>query len=302
MKILIAEDDLVQRRFLQVMLSRSGRDVIAVSDGQQAWDMLQTEHIRMVITDWIMPEVSGLELVRKIRSSAFPNYTYLILLTSKDTRNSIVEGLEAGADDYLTKPFDKDELMARLSIGERILELETRLQEMAIHDSLTGLLNRRALYAKIQVEMNRATRELSPISMIMLDIDHFKSINDRYGHQAGDKALCMTSEVLLQNKRAYDAIGRWGGEEFLVLLPRTGMTDARTVAERFRSAIASARLSLADGRGVRFTVSLGVSSVMDGHIDIEALIHQADAAMYLAKHQGRNRICLADENFLNKSG
>ena len=274
------------------MLTRSGWDVVSASDGQEAWDILVKEHIRMVITDWLMPNINGLELIERIRSASFPNYTYLILLTSRDTRNSILEGLQAGADDYLTKPFDRDELMARLAIGERILRLEERLEEMATHDSLTGLLNRRALYSRILSELNRSMREKSSVSLIILDIDHFKLVNDSYGHLTGDRALCLLAETLTQNKRAYDVVGRWGGEEFLALLPKTFLTDAQSVAERFRTSVADAELQLLDGRTVQLSVSIGVTSSICGTENIETLIRQADEAMYQAKKTGRNKVCL----------
>jgi len=290
MKILIVEDDLMQRRFLQVMLTRNGREVIAAEDGEAAWNILQKEHIPIVITDWMMPVLSGPELIRRIRSANLPRYTYLVLLTSKSTQNSIVEGLKAGADDYLIKPFDRNELMARLAIGERILNLEERLEQMATHDTLTNLLNRRALYGSAEIELKRSIREGIPLSLIMLDIDHFKSVNDAFGHPTGDKALCLVAETLLQNKRDYDLVGRWGGEEFLTLLPKTSLSDACTVAERFRAGIEAAGFITPNGSPVKFTVSLGVSSTASGSLDIEELIHQADEALYLAKNAGRNRV------------
>jgi diguanylate cyclase (GGDEF)-like protein len=292
MKILIVEDDLMQRRFLQVILAQSGREAVTAADGEAAWNLIQKERIQIVITDWMMPVLSGLELIRRIRAADLPHYTYLVLLTSQNAQNSIVEGLKAGADDYLTKPFDRNELMARLAIGERILKLEERLELMATHDTLTNLLNRRALYAGAMTELNRSIRENSPLSLIMLDIDHFKSVNDAYGHPAGDKALCLVAETLLQNKRDYDLVGRWGGEEFLALLPKTSLADARTIAERFRAGIEAAGLQMPDGGTVKFTVSLGVSSTATGSFDIEALIHQADKALYQAKNSGRNRVML----------
>jgi two-component system chemotaxis response regulator CheY len=292
MKILIVEDDLMQRRFLQVILAQSGREAVTAADGEAAWNLIQKERIQIVITDWMMPVLSGLELIRRIRAADLPHYTYLVLLTSQNAQNSIVEGLKAGADDYLTKPFDRNELMARLAIGERILKLEERLELMATHDTLTNLLNRRALYAGAMTELNRSIRENSPLSLIMLDIDHFKSVNDAYGHPAGDKALCLVAETLLQNKRDYDLVGRWGGEEFLALLPKTSLADARTIAERFRAGIEAAGLQMPDGGTVKITVSLGVSSTATGSFDIEALIHQADKALYQAKNSGRNRVML----------
>jgi two-component system, cell cycle response regulator len=302
MKILIVEDDLMQRRFLQIILTQSGKEVVAAADGEAAWEMLQTERIRIVVTDWLMPVLSGLELIQRIRAANLPHYTYLVLLTSKNAQDSIVEGLKAGADDYLIKPFDRNELLARLAIGERILKLEDRLEQMATHDTLTKLLNRRALYCGAQTELKRSVRENSSLCMIMLDIDHFKSVNDAYGHPIGDKALCLVAETLLQNKRDYDLVGRWGGEEFLALLPKTSLADAGMIAERFRASIEAARLLMPDGDTVKLTVSLGVSTTACGSLDIEELIHQADEALYLAKNSGKNRVKVIEKHVSTGEG
>jgi diguanylate cyclase (GGDEF)-like protein len=295
MKILIAEDDLVQRRFLQALLTQAGHEVIVATNGDEAWNYLQqTDQLRLVITDWMMPGLDGPDLVRRVRAANWSHYTYLILLTSKDTKRSLLMGLEAGADDYLTKPFDREELIARLKIGERLLNLEARLHELATHDSLTGLLNRRALYDTARIELERAARDGSAVSFILLDLDLFKNINDQYGHLTGDQVLRLLADILLQHKRSYDQVGRWGGEEFLVLLPKTSLADGYLVAERFRASIAAAQLLLPGGQSLEFRASFGVSSTTAPILPLDTLLQQADLALYRAKALGRNQVCSFD--------
>ncbi len=298
MKLLIVEDDRIQRRFLEALLTKAGHEVVAAGDGLEAWAALQHEHQRLVITDWLMPGMDGQELIQNIRKAEWPHYTYIILLTSRDTHDQKVAGLKSGADDYLTKPIDRDELVARLAIGERILNLEERLKRLASIDGLTALQNRRALYENAKAELSRSSRENSSVSLILIDVDNFKSINDRYGHPAGDQALCLLARILQQDRRAYDQIGRWGGEEFVILLPGTARKEACTVAERLRCRIADSHLPLADGINLQLTVSLGVTSTSGrGNaeaISLEILLHEADRALYSAKALGRNRVCAFD--------
>ena len=207
-------------------------------------------------------------------------------------------GLKAGADDYLTKPFHLNELRARVAIGERILNLETRLRQtldqlylLATHDSLTGLLNRRALYDYADSEINRSKREKNPLCLIMVDIDHFKNVNDQFGHLVGDQALRLISHTIEQNKRSYDRVGRWGGEEFLLVLPGTMLQEAIQVAERLRRAIENAVLDLSDENAVRLSASFGVASLqLDSNENFEQMIHKADQALYSAKNAGRNQV------------
>ena len=293
MKILIAEDDNLQRSVLRVLLTKAGHQVTETSDGRQAWEKFEAEPYRLLITDWMMPGMNGVELIQQIRSANLPGYTYILLLTAKDTKDSVVEGLKAGADDYLTKPFDKDELMARLTIGERILDLEARLAYMATHDGLTSLLNRRALYEQIDTVLLRSAEGKTETSFIMMDLDRFKKINDDYGHLVGDEALRYTSKVLQDFILEPACAGRWGGEEFLVVLPGTPLAEASRLAEELRVRIGEIRLPLADGRFLQFTASLGVSSTTWSHPPFERnlLIGQADQALYQAKTAGRNRFC-----------
>ena len=295
MKILVVEDESVQSHFLQSLLTLAGHEVVVACDGAEGWQVLQRDHrLRLVVSDWLMPGLDGLELVRRVRAANWPHYTYFILLTSKSTKRNVVTGLEAGADDYLVKPFDNEELLARLRIGERLLNLEARLQELATRDSLTGLLNRRAIYDVARLELERAGRTGSPLSLIMLDLDHFKDINDRYGHLVGDEVLRLLARTLQQQKRSYDQVGRWGGEEFLVLLPQTSLADGRSVAERLRASIAASQLKLPSGHAIPFKASFGVTCTTARVAALDILLQQADQALYRAKAQGRNLVCAFD--------
>jgi len=302
MKILIAEDDSGSRRLVKVRLSAAGHEVVEAADGQLAWELFQREPFQMVITDWMMPKLDGLGLIQNIRSNGHQHYTYIIMLTAIDDKPNVVMGLEHGADEYLTKPFDSKELMARVASGERILKLEEQLvkahrqmETLAMHDALTGLLNRRAIEEHARTELDLAKRKERPLSVILLDIDHFKAINDQYGHVIGDQTLRHMSEILTRNLRQYDRIGRWGGEEFLVVMPDTEISEATTVAERMRVATAETKLSLENRENYTVQISLGVACVSGAYPELAKLVHAADLAMYQAKQTGRNRVCSFDQ-------
>jgi two-component system chemotaxis response regulator CheY len=306
MKVLIVDDDAAYRRLLSTILKSKHHEVVEAADGLGAWDLLKVEPFSFVITDWMMPGIDGLELIRRIRTANFPNYTYIILLTAKNAKEDIVGGLQSGADDYLTKPFDLDELRARIAIGERILDLETRLrrtmeqlQILATYDSLTGLLNRRALYEAAANECARSRREAKPLSLVMLDLDRFKDINDKFGHLVGDQALRLVTDIITKHKRNYDLIGRWGGEEFLLVLPGTDMREAGLVAERLRSELEATQLDLPDGTSVQIRASFGVTNInIDDNSTFDKYIAYADRALYRAKNEGRDRVCyfVPDDN------
>lgn len=301
MKVLIADDDALLREILEGQLTAGGHEPVFASNGLEAWERLQGEHIRLVIVDWMMPELDGPELIRRIRGAGWPGYTYIILLTGRSGREEIVEGLTMGADDYLTKPFRQEELLARMGVGVRILELEKRLsasvareEALAIQDSLTGLPNRRGLLARAQAEFSRAERAKGTVCVIMMDLDHFKEVNDRYGHAVGDSALRRIAEVLQEDRRAYDLTGRWGGEEFLVILPGASLAEAGVVGERIRSAIQSIELRAEGGEAVTLRASLGVAAARPAALPIglDQLLESADRAMYRAKREGGNRVTI----------
>ena len=293
MKVMIIEDEFIQRRFLQVLLEKAGHEVLIFSNGRQGWEALQRENVRMLITDWIMPEMDGPELICRIRCANWPDYTYILMLTSKDNQDSVTRGLEAGADDYLFKPFDQAEMIARLALGERVLNLEARLHELATHDYLTGAFNRTALVERLRAELEQAAGDGAPTSLVCLDLDYFKSINDSLGHAAGDQALRQVAEMLAAQAPGRAALGRWGGAKFLMLLPHTALDQAVEVAESLRAQIAAMTLHLTDGRPVQLTASLGVSctSLVEGPSVLDALLHRADEALQRAKTEGRNRVC-----------
>jgi two-component system cell cycle response regulator len=298
MKVLIADDESVSRRMLELWLRRWGYEVVVAHDGLQALDILnQSDAPKLLVLDWQMPGKNGVELCREIRKRRNEDYSYVLLLTSKRNQTDVVEGLESGADDFLTKPFNPQELQVRLRTGQRIICLmdqlvaaREELREMAMNDSLTGLWNRAAIIDSLSNELKRSRREGTSLAVIMVDVDHFKSINDTFGHPAGDAVLREIAKTMKSVIRTYDSAGRFGGEEFLILLPGCDQLTACSHAERLRQAIS--RLIVTTERGdVKVTASFGVS-VAHGRTESEAasLIEIADAALYSAKHKGRNRV------------
>src|SRR5580692_3339020 len=242
MKILIADDDPVSSRLLDRLLVKWGYEVIAAHDGSEAWEVMQAENApRVALLDWIMPGIDGLEICRRVRARSSQPYVYIMLLTANDKVGNLVEGLESGADDYLTKPFHPQELRARLRVGLRMLELEgslvearEHLQFKASHDALTSIWNRGAIIELLERELSRARREGSSVGILLTDIDHFKKINDTRGHLVGDEVLRFITGRLKAEVRSYDAVGRYGGEEFLILLPGCDRTKLETKAEQLR--------------------------------------------------------------------
>jgi two-component system cell cycle response regulator len=298
MKILIAEDDPVSRRLLQVKLGQWGHDVLLAGNGEEAWQLLQQPDApQLAILDWMMPGMDGVQVCREVRKRADGQYTYLLLLTARGQKEDIVEGIEAGADDYLTKPFDLPELQARLRSGQRILDLQARLisaldalREQATLDSMTRLWNHSAILDILNCEMARARREGTALWVMLADLDHFKQINDTHGHVAGDSVLREVARRMKGAVRPYDQIGRYGGEEFLVVLPGCDRPDAVNVAERLRGRVGDQPL-IVEGTSVSVTISLGLA-YWDG-TESGALIHAADVALYRAKNEGRNRVEVA---------
>jgi two-component system, cell cycle response regulator len=304
MKILVAEDEPGSRRLVKVHLSAAGYEVVEAEDGQMAWELFQSEPFRIVITDWMMPRLDGLGLIQNIRSNTQKGYTYIVMLSAVDDKPKVVAGLEAGADEYLTKPFNKLELLARIASGERILKLEEQLVQarqqmevLAMHDALTGLLNRRAIEEQAEADFTLAMRKERPFSVIMLDIDHFKRVNDQFGHATGDLALQQMSKVLTEHLRSYDRVGRWGGEEFILLLTETFLKDAAMVAERLRATMAETKIPLENGETLTVHISLGVACTGGKFSSLAEMIDAADQALYKAKQTGRNRVCVFESEF-----
>ncbi len=302
MRVLIAEDDAVSRRLLESLLMKWGYEVVVAKDGMEAWQWLQgPDAPRLALLDWMMPGMDGVEVCRQARKRTAQPYTYMLLLTARDDKLDVVDGLGSGADDYLTKPFYPQELEARLRVGKRILELEDRLvaagkvlQFEATHDALTELWNRAAILDALHRELSRARREGGSVGILLADLDHFKSINDTRGHLAGDAVLREVARRLTGAVRDYDAAGRYGGEEFLVVLPGCNATTTRDRAEQLRLVVGSHPVVCAEGE-ISVTLSVGaLSSGEWGRTDLDALLRAADAALYRAKHGGRNRVEMAE--------
>lgn len=296
MKILIADDDAISRRLLEGTLVRLGHEVVAVEDGTQAITaLLDQSGPRLAILDWMMPGADGLAVCRRIRQRPTP-YVYVILLTARDRRADMVEGLDAEADDFLTKPYDAVELRARLRSGERVLDLQEHLlqaqaalRHQATHDRLTGLWNRGMILDYLKRELSRARRESKPLGVLMADLDHFKRINDDHGHGVGDVVLREVGHRMRSVLRDYDAIGRYGGEEFLLVLIGAEARVAREVAERVRAAVQADPVR--DGRlELAVSASLGAACTISVGFEPAALIQVADRALYRAKAAGRNRV------------
>jgi diguanylate cyclase (GGDEF)-like protein len=292
--ILVADDDAVSRRLLEATLKKWGYDVVVTDDGDKAWEVLQGEDApQLAILDWVMPGLDGPEICREVRNLGDQRYVYLLLLTAKSGKEDLVKGMEAGADDFLTKPFDAQELRARLRAGIRILELQERLRVEATHDSLTGLWNRAATFDFLRRELSRSERQGTPVTVVMADIDHFKQINDTHGHLAGDVVLREVAHRLSSAVRSYDVTGRVGGEEFLIVFPGCAVGDAVDQAERLRACINREPVDTPEGP-IPVTLSLGVA-VREAPmvVDANSLLRAADAALYRAKSGGRDRVELA---------
>jgi len=294
MKVLVVDDDDLLRRLLVTHLTRFGYEVVDMVDGEAAWEFMQQENIRLVVTDWMMPQMDGPELIHRIRAANFKSYTYIIILTARNTKDDVVTGLEAGADDYLVKPFNPNELRARVKIGERILNLEARLEELAIRDGLTGVFNRRKFDERLFDELHRANRYQRPISLIMIDIDHFKHYNDMHGHPQGDQLLREMAQVLTTSVRSTDLVARYGGEEFVVILPETDKAQAQAVAEKLCTTVAAHHFPFGETQPLgATTVSVGVASYIGVPEAEPPLLDLADQALYRAKREGRNRVITA---------
>jgi len=293
LRILVAEDSRYYRKIIETVLNGWGYEVVLAKDGIGAWNIIrENNRPQLAILDWVMPNMNGLELCQTVRNSALNSYVYIILLTGMDKKDDLIAGLKAGADDYIVKPFDEQELKYRIQIGQRIIELENKISRLALTDWLTGLLNRRAFMERLESEVYRSWRLKSPLTLIMADLDNFKRINDEYGHLAGDKVIARFAAEILRHIRKYDFVGRFGGEEFILCIPEAGQIQALEIAERLRHETEDMQIKVAaDLAPLSITASFGVytasSQVFE---DSNTLIKKADDYMYQAKTQGKNRV------------
>ena len=307
-KILLVEDSRGQAKTTKAFLEKNGFQVIWVEDGMAAFKIAKSSRIDVILLDRVLPDIDGNEVCRWLKLDQDTKGIPIIMLTVKNTTADKVTGLEAGADDYLPKPYDTGELNARIyaclrtkslqdDLKQKNRQLEdmlTRVETLAVTDSLTGLFNRRRFETILSLEFKKASRYLAPLSCMMIDIDHFKTINDAYGHRIGDAILKETAQIILKSIREVDAAARWGGEEFIILIPNTSKENARTPAQRILNSVASNAFPELGNQ--RITVSIGIADIMDPLIDTEdKLVNAADLAMYEAKRNGRNRIEIGPE-------
>ncbi|MDX2445930.1 MAG: diguanylate cyclase [Desulfobacterales bacterium] len=299
--ILLVEDNPISRKMLEKILINEGFKVTSVENGKEALALFREHFFPIVLTDWLMPEMDGSELCKAIRNEKQEGYVYIVLLTAKDSKDDIISGLESGADDYLTKPANHAELLARLKNGLRILDLEKSLKSaneeiriLSITDPLTGIYNRGYLNERLPQEIKRSLRYKRPLSLILCDIDHFKSVNDKFGHVAGDTILkgfvgCISASIRDQ----IDWSARYGGEEFLVVLPETDFLGARHLAERLRAVVSEKYHTIGDEE-VRITASFGVSGfspdMLKKNLLVDDILNHVDKYLYKAKNGGRNRV------------
>jgi diguanylate cyclase (GGDEF)-like protein len=302
--VLVADDSPVYRKLVEQALATDAWTAHFANSGREAIEIFEREHPAIVITDWVMPDLTGIELCQRIRADANAGYTYIIILTSNAEKENVVKGLSAGADDYLTKPFHREELIARVRVGERLIELQRQieaknrlLEELALTDALTGLPNRRAVESWSARQLSGAARHGFPFWVVVLDLDHFKKINDTYGHDAGDTVLKRFAEILKTSARRSDICGRIGGEEFLIVLTYADKPSVLVVLERLRQQFAAEKFHF-NGDCVSVTASFGVAGFFGRKApDFAQLVSQADTALYRSKHLGRNRVEIQDVVF-----
>ena len=296
MKILIAEDDFISSKALENNLMEWGYEVVSARDGNEAWELARTNDIRLAILDWNMPGIDGIELSHKIRNEyqkEDSKYIYIILLTGRGGQDDIIQGLSTGADDYMTKPYSFVELKYRVQNGERIIKNEDKRIRLASLDNLTKLWNRNKIFDFLEIELKRGERENTPTGVVMIDIDHFKRINDRYGHLIGDEVLVEVADRLKNAIRPYDRIGRYGGDEILVVLPNCANNEAKNIATRLYDSVANEKIPTKVG-SLRINISIGCAS-NEKFLQVSKmeLIQASDNALLSAKKKGRDRIILS---------
>ncbi len=315
LKVLLAEDNVFLRKETCSLLTKNGFHVIEAKNGKEAWEKFKENYdeIGVVVLDWVMPEMDGLEVCRLIRSTNIGHYTYIIFLSGVEDREKIAKCLEVGADDYIMKPIHQKEFLARIKAGLRIIALEKllmeaneKLERLATIDELTGVFNRRALFNELKKSAHFAIRAKKKFYIVMIDIDHFKKINDTYGHQVGDLVLKELAQRLRSELRPYDIIGRYGGEEFLVAFVNKQEREAAEIGERLRQAVKTNPFQIDEELSITVTISAGIAIFDPAQCNIEGtiseedlmqelskVIERADKALYEAKVKGRDRIVMS---------
>jgi diguanylate cyclase (GGDEF)-like protein len=290
MRILLVEDSAIERQQVSAHLKDLGLDLVVAENGTHAWEVLRGQDApTLALLDWVLPGLDGIELCRRIRTlGSNGTYIYTVMLTAKDRKKNLLTAMDAGADDYLAKPVDLSELKARILVGKRILDLQQSLRSAATHDFLTGLLNRAEILASLERELSRSGREDKPAGIILADLDHFKEITDTSGHTAGDAVLKEVARRLKSDLRIYDVAGRYGGKEFLLVLPSCDLRTATRRADEIRRLVASEPIVTSSGTA-SVTVSMGIAATNSTpDLTAEAVLQNADAALYRAKRAGRN--------------
>jgi two-component system cell cycle response regulator len=301
MRVLIAEDDSASRRCLESSLAELGYEVVLTKDGREAWEILNRDDApRLAILGLMLPEMDGIQICRALRESSGEPYIYIILVTARAKKEDLIGAIRAGADAFLTEPIDPQELQLQLHAGSRIVELQQALiaaretlRAQASYDSLTGLWNRRVILDILDREVARSRREGKSLGVLLVDLDNFKEVNDTYGHMVGDVVLRGAAKRMLSLVRVYDSVGRYGGEEFLIVLPGCNVQAVLGVAERLRAGMAHSDIRTAVG-AIRLTISLGavvINHTEEAHAN--SFLQAADEALYLAKARGRNRVEVA---------
>ena len=296
-EVLVADDSAAYRKLVQQILAEDDYLVLFASTGDEAIEIFERRRPPLVIADWIMPDLTGIEVCQRIRAGAQSGYTYVIIVTGQAEKDRVVRGLSAGADDYLTKPFHYDELLARVRVGRRLIDLHRQmeaknrlLEELALTDEMTGLPNRRAVEEWVSRQLNAAARHGFSLWVVMMDLDHFKNVNDKYGHNAGDTVLKGFAKILKANTRSSNISGRIGGEEFLQVLTHVSEHTIEIAVERLRQKFEEETFCF-DGAAITCTASFGVAGFCGKNPPtFSQLLSRADGALYTAKHLGRNRI------------
>ena len=292
-RTILAVDDTVENLDILTELLED-YDVIDAISGEEALEILKEEKVDLVLLDVMMPDMDGFEVCRRIRENPETKDIPIIFITAMTDEESIVKAYDMGGNDYVTKPFKKKELLAKIRREFKLQELQRELKLMALTDPLTKLYNRRYFMDISKHIVHGAVREKQPLSILLMDIDHFKRINDTYGHDVGDKVLISFANALTGLSRRSDVVCRWGGEEFVALLPNTETQTAKSVAEKIRGAVERLRVETDSGT-VRFTLSIGVSGIdIDKEKSVEPALKRADEALYEAKESGRNCVVVKD--------